>query len=341
MRPPLARPKHHPSTPKTLLFLGLSLLLSWIGTMQNACANDQINFHASLQTCRFIAYTPRSFSVREGVVKEASKPSIRKDLEILRPYFNGLITYSSTNGVENVAEIAYNLSYQSVIMGIWDPSSEIEINNAVQAFRKYPDLVAAVIVGNEGLYSKRYSHEDVQQAIKRIKKLAPNMAVTTSEPFFLYLNQDYFPFFRSHDLLMPNIHPVFEKWFNPKELSHGVTMVLNVARELEATYRLPILIKETGLPSGETTQGHSPARQAQFWNELKTRFQPSPTLAFTYFEAFDTPWKPALMATEFPGNHANEAYWGLFTTTGQAKEVVKHLSLQTQVKPTSTPSAPH
>lgn len=259
-------------------------------------------------------------------MKPATQAGIREDLEILRPYFDGLITYSATNGIEGVAEVASKLNFRALIIGIWDPSSELELNNLLRAYQKHPNLIIAVIVGNEGLFAKRYTANDVQLAVKRIKRAAPSLAATTSEPFSMYFTPEHVDFFRSHDLLMPNVHPVFEKWFSPNALEQGITMVIDVTAKLKTTYRLPILIKETGLPSGETAQGFTPARQAQFWKELRKRLQISTTQSFAYFEAFDTPWKPAQMASEFPGDHANEAYWGLFTTTGQAKEVVNSLT---------------
>lgn len=323
------------------LVLWISALLTWHVNVPIAHAGNSQEFPAIIQESRFVAYTPRGFSVNDGKVMNASRVDIRKDLKILRPYFDGLITYSATNGIEDVAGVASELKYRAVIMGIWDPSSEIEINNVLQAYRNHPTLVAAVIVGNEGLYAKRYSPSEVRQAIKQLKKTAPNLAVTTSEPFFLYFSADYADFFKSHDLLMPNIHPIFEKWFNPNEPAHGITMVIDVTEKLHAAYRLPVLIKETGMPSGETAQGYLPTKQALFWNGLSTRFPTSSTMTFAYFEAFDAPWKPAHMASEFPGDHANEAYWGLFTTNGQAKEVVRHLHKLPQITSKDATSGPH
>ncbi len=103
-------------------------------------------------------------------------------------------------------------------------------------------------------------------------------------------------------------------------------MVLNVAEQFKTAYRLPLLIKETGLPSGPLDpSGFSPERQALFWSELFSRFPSSSSLSFAGFEAFDAPWKPAAMAAEYPGNHAGEAFWGFFTATGATKPVIDAL----------------
>ncbi len=278
-----------------------------------------------IQQTRFIAYTPRSFSIAGGQVQAAAETGIRDDLKLLRPFFDGLITYASSNGVEAVPMVAHELGYRAVIMGIWDPLSETEIRNVITMAGRYPAILAAVIVGNEGIKTGRYLPEDVRKTMERIKKECPTLPITTSEPFSLYFEEKYADFFNSHDLLMPNVHPVFEKWFQPSALHTGVEMVLEVTAKLKNTYSRPLLIKETGLPSGQGSKGFTPERQALFWAEIFKRFQFSPTQSLACFEAFDAPWKPAEMATAFPGDHANEAFWGFFTTEGEGKPVVAAL----------------
>jgi exo-beta-1,3-glucanase (GH17 family) len=308
------------------IIVHLSVLLSLFGATGIALA-DGGPLPGAMQHTRFISYTPRSFSIANGKVVAASENGIRADLKLLRQFFNGLITYASTNGVEAVPAVAHEMNYRSVIMGIWDPSSETEIQNVIRAARRYPSMVSAVIVGNEGLYSKRYQLLDVQKTMQRLKKECPLLAVTTSEPFFLYFKKDYTDFFNAHDLLMPNVHPIFEPWFRPGEPSFGVNMVLNVVGQFREAYRRPLLIKETGVPSGPATDqsGFTPERQAQFWSELFSRFPASSEVALAGFEAFDAPWKPATIGPEFPGDHAEEAFWGFFETEGTAKPVVRIL----------------
>ena len=278
------------------------------------------------QARRFVTYGPRSFSVSWNSITDATPTGIRNDLTLLRPWFDGLVTYSANHGQELIPALAKQLGYRAVILGIWDPRSQEEIDHAIQAAQKFPKLIIAVAVGNEGLYTKRYQRQDLKRAISQIKRACPQLAVTTSEPFFMFLKGENQAFFRSLDLLMPNVHPVFEPWFKPSEPRHGVEMVLNVAAKLQETYpSLPLLIKETGMPSGLAASGFTPARQAEFWTELLRRFPFSPTCSLACFEAFDAPWKPKTVALNFPGNHANEAFWGFFTAAGQPKPVIESL----------------
>ncbi len=299
-------------------------IIFWLGVAGMALG-DSSPLPDSIQHTRFITYTPRSFSIVYGKVVAATQNGIRADLKLLRPFFNGLITYAANNGLEAVPEIAHELGYRAVIMGIWDPLSEVEVQNVIAAAKRSPAMIAAVIVGNEGIYTKRYLRRDVEQAIQRIKKECPTLPVSTSEPFFLYFEKDYVDFFSSHDLLMPIVHPVFQKWFRPDTPTKGVEMVLQVTEKFKAAYNRPLLIKETGLPSGQEGHGFSPERQALFWAETIKRFPSSAGQSLACFEAFDAPWKPVEMATTFPGDHANEAFWGFFTKDGKAKPVVEAL----------------
>lgn len=304
------------------LLLILMGITSWLAPVQSGYAAPP-SLSDAVQHTRFIAYTPRTFSIAGGKITAATETGIRKDLTLLQPFFNGLITYSATSGLESVPQIAHELAYRAVILGIWDPLSETEIQNAILAAKKYPALIAAIIVGNEGLYTKRYQPQDVEQAMQRIKKECPTMPVTTSEPFFLYFEKEYTKFFSHHDLMMPNVHPVFEKWFTPSNPSQGVDMVVQVAEKFRKSYpNIPLLIKETGLPTGPKDKGFSLNRQTQFWSELLKRFPFSSSQSLACFEAFDTPWKPEEMAATLPGDHRSEAFWGFFTSDGKKKEVV-------------------
>jgi exo-beta-1,3-glucanase (GH17 family) len=283
-----------------------------------------------IQQTRFIAYTPSGFAISAGKVTAAGKSGIRNDLTLLRPFFDGLITYSATSGLEAIPQIAHELGFRAVILGIWDPTSETEIRNVVQAVKKYPQLIAAVIVGNEGLYSKRYQMQDVQATMRRLKKEFPRLALTTSEPFYLYFKTEYSQFFNGHDLLMPNIHPVFEKWFTPENPAQGVDMVIEVVGKFKSNFNKPLLVKETGMPgsstrNGSPKDGFSQKQQAQFWSDLLQRFPYSSNQSLACFEAFDAPWKPMEMGRILPGDHSKEAFWGFFTQDYKKKQVVDRL----------------
>ncbi|MGD9974710.1 MAG: hypothetical protein AB7S77_16740 [Desulfatirhabdiaceae bacterium] len=277
---------------------------------------------------RFIAYTPRSFSVTAGQVTSATASGIRSDLKLLRPHFDGLVTYAGVNGVEKVPEIAHELGFRAMIMGIWNPASEIEVQHVIETVRRYPKLIAAVIVGNEGIYAKHYQPADVEKTVRTIKTRYPELPLGTTEPFFLYLKPEYENFFASHDFLAPNIHPIFEKWFKPDNPVPGIAFIIQIAERLKATYGKPLLIKETGIPSGPESMGFSPERQSQFWKTLFQMIPAAPDRSVVCFEAFDAPWKPAVTAETFTGDHPAESFWGFFSSDGKPKPVVMRLKAE-------------
>ena len=301
------------------------LLSLWIMATADAAA---ANMGAVIKNARFMSYTPRSFSVVNGQTQPASLDGITADLRLLRPDFDSLITYSCSNGLEHVPAAAEKFGYLAIIVGIWDPKSEIEIHNAILLAKKHPKLIIAISIGNEGIYARHYAPADVEKTILRLKKELPSVSLTTSEPFFLYLKPEYFDFFTQMDLLLPNIHPTFETWFNPSDAKNGVAFILNVAGKLQSQYPKPLIVKETGLPSGPASTGFTEVHQSAFWAEILKQSAPSETRAVSCFEAFDAPWKPAVTRGYFPGSdHLQEAYWGFFTVDGIPKPVVKAIRL--------------
>jgi len=297
------------------------VLLS-LGVMATADAAAP-DMGAVLKNARFMSYTPRSFSVVNGQTQPASPEGITADLKLLRPDFDSLITYSCSNGLEHVPAAAEKLQYLAVIVGIWDPKSEIEIQNAIRLTKKHPMLILAISIGNEGIYARQYTPADVEKTFLRLRKELPSISLTTSEPFFLYLKPEYFDFFNKMDLLLPNIHPTFETWFNPSDAENAAAFVLNVAGKLQSRYPQPLIVKETGLPSEPASAGFTEAYQSGFWKEILKQSAPSETRSVSCFEAFDAPWKPAVTRGYFPGSdHFQEAYWGFYTVNGKSKPVM-------------------
>ena len=121
-----------------------------------------------------------------------------------------------------------------------------------------------------------------------------------------------------------NIHPVFEPWFKSATADNWTDFVVRVMARLEAIYAKPILVKETGVPTGPASAGFSPDMQRAFYDLLAKRLKPSHRRAFAYFTAFDEPWRPGDF-NPTPGAHPEEAYWGLFTETRGPKPVINDL----------------
>jgi exo-beta-1,3-glucanase (GH17 family) len=301
-----------------VVFAPLSLLA------QPVTIDRSDSVRAAIGSLRFVAYTPTDLKIVAGKVHAASQESIRKDLAILREDFQGLITYSCADGVEEVPVVASSLGYRALILGIWDPLSEREISNVKRLVNTYPQLIVGVSVGNETLLAQRHKWSVLRSTIQRLRSDLPGVAITTSEPFYYYLNDDPADFLAVQDFLLPSVHPLFQPWFDQATTAQAVDFVVRVAGLLSAKTNKPVLIKETGLPSGPPGTRFTPAAQEEFWVSLLQQLPPAPGSGFAYFEAFDHDWKEENARREF-GSHPEEGYWGLYTADGQPKDVVAEL----------------
>jgi exo-beta-1,3-glucanase (GH17 family) len=276
---------------------------------------------AAINSLRFVAYTPTDLTIVAGQVHPASRERIRKDLTLLREDFQGLITYSCADGVDEVPAVAKALGYRALIIGIWDPLSDREFRNAKRLVDAYPQLIVGISVGNETLLAERQQWPVLRAAIQRLRAAVPGVAITTSEPFYYYLNNDPADFVAVQDFLLPSVHPLFQPWFDQASTAQAVDFVVRVAGLLSARTDKPVLIKETGLPSGPPGTRFTPSAQAEFWTSLIRQLPKLPGLGVAYFEAFDHDWKEENARQEF-GAHPEEGYWGLYTAGGDPKAVM-------------------
>ncbi len=297
---------------------------------------------ALLATTRFVTYTPSAFFVRGEEIHEPSAQSIERDLMLLRRDFSGLILYASSGGIEQVPAVAERLGYRALILGIWDPMSETERRTAIDLARRYPRLVAGVAVGNETLLAKRLTWPVLRPVLEQVRAALPDVPITTSEPFAIYLDTNGAEFIAAQDFLLPNVHPRHEPWFASATIDTDVDFVVKIAARLRSATDKPILIKETGLPSAPAEGGFSAQHQAQFWSALQRRLPPQAGRGVAVFEAFDQPWKPEQARAEF-GFHSEEAHWGIYRSDREPKPVVEALRKVWAAEPSALAerAAPH
>ncbi len=280
----------------------------------------------AMATVRFIAYSPSRYEERDGAIRPVSVAELRADLQRLRPDFDGLITYASKDGLEAIAAVAHELGFKALIVGVWEPRAEAELEAALMQARRHPELVLGLALGNEGLISRRYDWPALAHAFARARAAAPALPLATSEPFAIYLDAPPNGFLAAQDFLLPNVHPLFEPWFAQAPLEAGADFVGRVVERLQQAAGKPVLVKETGVPSGPVGSPYSPERQTAFWVAMHQRLPRSREHAVAAFEAFDQPWKPAVLAAQFKGPaQPEEAYWGFYDAAGRPKPVVERL----------------
>ncbi len=306
---------------------------------------------------RFVAYEPATRQIVNGIPTRADPDVIRDDLKVLRARFDSLITYTAVNGEEVIPTIATSLGYRALIIGVYDPFNATELNAAVAAARANPKLVVGLSLGNELVFFHRHSAAEMEKLFDTVRGEIPQVALATTEPFHVFYPADTAPLLKRMDLLLPNVHPIFEPWFRTASDEDASQFVVNVVSKLAESYCGPILVKETGIPTAPESKGYTEARQASFYQTLQQRFTAStghastglaPTgraftgfastgfastgfastghastgRAFTYFEAFDTPWRLSDYGPQGQRPALEEAHWGLYDERRQPKAVV-------------------
>lgn len=312
------------------------MLLGGLLLAASACAAPVCTRHASSAAVRerlavamgegrFIAYQPTSLTVRDGRPSRANPASIRSDLEALRPRFDSLITYGALNGAEAIPDIADALRFRALIIGLWNPFNETEVEAALAAARRHPLLVVGISVGNEMVFARRRTAAELTARVAALRARAPTVPLATTEPFHIFYSEPARALLGEVDFLLANVHPVFQPWFRTAPDANAAEFVVSVVGKLAERYCGAILVKETGVPTAPRAAGFSAARQASFYRALRQAFPPSPERAFAYFVAFDAPWRVADEQAS-PGIHPEEAHWGLYDDARTPKPAALEIS---------------
>jgi len=310
----------------------ISIATPTAGASHAVCAQNPVasaaltRLRAAMEHGRFVAYHPTSLQVVYGHPTQADPDSIRADLEVLRSHFDSLITYGSINGQEAIPAIAASLGFRAVIIGIWDPFNPPELNAALSTVKSNANVVVGISLGNEMLLFHRHSPAELTNLFDTIHAQAPQLPLTTTEPFHIFYDSAAIPLLQRMDFLLANVHPIFQPWFQKSSAGDSAQFVANVVTQLATNFCGPLLVKETGIPTAPADKGYTDARQAAFYTELQHRFPDSPTRAFAYFSAFDAPWRlqdPGPSPASPP--QPEEAHFGLYTEKRHPKPVVAQI----------------
>ena len=260
-----------------------------------------------------IAFSPTNSDPRPGLSYQLPElESLRADLRALRIVFDGLILYGyDANLTPLIISEAIHQNFKAILLGIWDPTSQIEIHGIASLINTHhEELALAVCLGNEGLSFHRYTMHNLLQATQQLKEVLDTDAlipITTSEPLAAYRHIEVRAF---GDFIAPNIHPVFDApKLGPVQAGRWVR---ERAAALAKNSQKPVLVKETGFPHGGY-ENFNLEKQALFWKAYlangrlvggKNDRGNWISLAAA-FEAYPLEWKSASSGI------AIEQYWGL------------------------------
>jgi glucan 1,3-beta-glucosidase len=237
---------------------------------------------------------------------------IDEDLRKLSRQTDCVRTYSVDFGLDRVPEIARRHGLK-VMLGLWVSGHRdrvaYQIDTGVALAKQHPDVVRAVIVGNEALLRGEIAPAALGELIRSVKAQV-TMPVTYADVWEFWLRHrelaDAVDFVTIHVLPYWEDHPIAAR----AAASHVDAIRRQVAENFAGK---EIMIGEVGWPSaGRMREGAlpSPSEQARALHDILTRGKRE-RFRVNVIEAFDQPWKRHQEGTV--GGH-----WGLLTDEPRA-----------------------
>ena len=268
------------------------------------------NANGVLASVSFSPINPK----HDGEADKTSEAQIRSDLAAIAPYTRTVRTYSVSNGLDLVPQLASEYGLR-VTLGVWinewEEQNEREIESAIALAKRLPEYRQRHRRQRDGLpaqsehpddpeYDANDTVRDLIAKIQRVKREV-SVPVTTAEVPNVWL--EYPELASAVDYLAVHILPYWEGIPGSGAVDHA----LNVYERLRQAYPgKRIVIAEFGWPSAGLNRKDavpSPLTQAEVVRDFVTRAD-AMGIDYSIVEAFDQPWK------------TNEGsvgpYWGIF-----------------------------
>ncbi len=299
-------------TPLALLLMSLGAIAAvwwWLAT-PIMLARAPIDPSAKLQC---VSYAPfRNSQTPLTPNTHISAEHIEQDLTQLAKVTDCVRTYSIEYGQDQVASVAQKVGLK-VIQGIWLSNSRFknlnQIATVVRLTKQYPDVISAVVVGNEVLLRGEMTVNDLAATIRSVKSQV-TVPVTYADVWEYWLkNREIYD---AVDFVTIHILPYWEDF--PIRAKFAAAHVNSIRQQVAVAFPgKEILIGETGWPSeGRMREGALPSRtnQARVVSEILALAKQE-NFRVNLIEAYDQPWKRQLEGTV-------GGYWGLFDSSQRA-----------------------
>ena len=231
---------------------------------------------------------------------------IDEDLRILSRYTDCVRTYSIENGQDQIAAVAARHGMK-VLQGLWLSNkaqrNRRQIATVIGLTKQFPDVIAAVVVGNEVLLRGDLAVTDLDAIIREVKSQVA-MPVTYADVWEYWLR--YAELASAVDFVTIHILPYWEDFPLPASVAAGHLDAIR-RRVMQAIPNKEIVVGEFGWPSqGRMREAAlpSPSNQARVIEQAVALAQRE-NFRLNVIEAFDQPWKRQLEG-------ATGGYWGIF-----------------------------
>jgi exo-beta-1,3-glucanase (GH17 family) len=299
-------------TPLALLLISLGAIAAawwWLATPVKL-ARAPIDPNAKLQCVSYAPFRGEQTPLQSTAQIPAEQ--IAQDLAQLARITDCVRTYSIENGLDQVPGLAAKAGLK-VIQGIWLGSNRLknsaQISTVVSLTKAYPDVITAVVVGNEVLLRGEMTAADLAATIRSVKSQVA-VPVTYADVWEFWLRNR--ELYEAVDFVTIHILPYWEDF--PIRAKYAAAHVDAIRMRMAVAFPgKEILIGETGWPSeGRMRAGALPSRtnQARVVSEI-LNLAKQENFRVNLIEAYDQPWKRQLEGTA-------GGYWGLFDSVQRA-----------------------
>ncbi|MCH8558650.1 MAG: glycosyl hydrolase [Balneolia bacterium] len=239
-----------------------------------------------------------------------SEDQIRRRLNILKPHTSAIRSFSCIEGNEIIPKVAKELG-MSTLVGAWLGDDADKNREEIDALIKLAKegLVDVAAVGNEVLYRKELTEDELLAYIEEVKAALPGIPVGYVDAYYEFVQKPRIT--EACDVILCNCYPYWEGTPFDYSLDHMRHMY---QLAVDAGKGKRVIITETGWPSnGEGLGGAQPSLMNELKYFIKTHLWAKENdLETFYFSSFDEAWK---IGTE--GDVG--AYWGIWDSKGNLK----------------------
>jgi glucan 1,3-beta-glucosidase len=246
----------------------------------------------------------------QGPGTQITEAQIRRRMEIIKPYTKWVRSFSCTDGNELIPKIAKEYGIKTLV-GAWlgndDDINEQEVSGLIKLAKEgYVDIAA---VGNEVMYRKDLTEEQLLEFMHRVKREIPDIPMGYVDAYYEFSHRPKIT--EACDVILANCYPYWEGC----SLEYSLLYMKDMYNQaVSAANGKKVIITETGWPSvGELFHGAQPGHEnalkyfinAQKWSE-------EDDIEMFYFSSFDESWKV--------GSEGDVgAYWGLWDKNEKLK----------------------
>jgi glucan 1,3-beta-glucosidase len=241
-----------------------------------------------------------------------SEGQIRRRIQILKPYAGWVRSFSCIQGNELIPKVAKEYGMKTLV-GAWlgtdEEKNQEEIANLIRLAKEgYVDIAA---VGNEVLYRKDLSEDELLNYIRMVKREIPNVPVGYVDAYYEFSKRPAIT--QACDVVLCNCYPFWEGTDFRYALQH-MQQMFNQAKTAGNGKR--VIITETGWPNQGASLGNAvPDELSAMKYFISTQlWAKDEEIEVFYFSSFDESWKVGVEGDV-------GAFWGIWDRFEKLKYV--------------------